>query len=164
MRFLFEKWVQRKKRLGNFFASVISSAVWITLHCSFYGKTKIFFNSVVFLKKGMMLIIASQGATINSKDAIETLKMAKIWSLDIDVYQVEESILIKDLIDKVLKNDIIKRLMSFNNVLITLHQAFFIMVVLDEIAKITIYNFNSFEDKVMIEKKVVFRVSKLSLN
>ena len=111
-----------------------------------------------------MLIIASQGATINSKDAIETLKMAKIWSLDIDVYQVEESILIKDLIDKVLKNDIIKRLMSFNNVLITLHQAFFIMVVLDEIAKITIYNFNSFEDKVMIEKKVVFRVSKLSLN
>ncbi len=70
---------------------------------------------------------------------------------------------LKDLSDKVIKDDQIERLMSFNTVLITPHQAFFAKEALYEIARITIPNFNSFEDRVMTENEVVLPVPKLLL-
>lgn len=74
------------------------------------------------------------------------------------MYEGEENLFFKDLSDKIIKDDQIERLMSFNNVLITPHQSFFTKEALDEIARVTISNFNSFEDKVKTENEVVFAI------
>ena len=76
----------------------------------------------------------------------------------------EENIFFKDLSNKVIKDDLIERLMSFNNVLITPHQAFFTIEALDEIARITIHNFNSFEDNSASDNEVVFGIPMLLLH
>lgn len=50
--------------------------------------------------------------------------------------------------------------MSFNNVLITPHQAFFTKEALHAIARITIENFNSFADTKVTKNQVVFVLPK----
>jgi len=148
------------------FEKLLALSDIISIHCPLNPKTRHLFDSIAFskIKKGMMLINTSRGAIINTKDAIKALKTAQIGYLGIDVYEGEDTIFFKDLSDKVIKDDQIERLMSFNNVLITPHQAFFTKEALDEIARITIHNFNSFEDKVMSENEVVFPVPELLFN
>jgi D-lactate dehydrogenase len=128
----------------------------ISIHSPLTTKTRHLFDTTAFLKtkKGMMLINTSRGAIINTKDVIEALKNGQVGYLGIDVYEGEENIFFRDLSDKVIKDDQIERLMSFNNVLITPHQAFFTKEALDEIAKITISNFNAFEDNIVTENEV----------
>jgi D-lactate dehydrogenase len=104
----------------------------------------------------MMLINTSRGAIISTKDVIQALKTEQVGYLGIDVYEGEENIFFKDLSNTLIKDDQIERLMSFNNVLITPHQAFFTKEAVDEIARITIHNFNSFEDKTMTKNEVNF--------
>ena len=102
-----------------------------------------------------MLINTSRGAIINTKDVILALKTAQIGYLGIDVYEGEENIFFRDLSDSVIKDDQIERLISFNNVVITPHQAFFTKEALDEIARITISNFNSFDDNIVTKNEVI---------
>ena len=97
------------------------------------------------MKKGAMLINTSRGGIIETNDVIKALKSAQVGYLGIDVYEGEEELFLKDLSDEIINDDTIERLMSFNNVIITPHQAFFTKEALDEIARITISNFNSFE-------------------
>lgn len=142
------------------FEKLLEQSDIISIHCPLTPKTRHLFNNVTFskIKKGTMIINTSRGAIINTKDAIKALKKAQIGYLGIDVYEGEENLFFKDLSDKIIKDDQIERLMSFNNVLITPHQAFFTKEALDEIARVTISNFNSFEDKVKTENEVVFAI------
>lgn len=135
----------------------------ISIHCPLTAKTRHLFDDSAFskIKKGMMLINTSRGAIINTKAAIEALKIGQVGYLGIDVYEGEENIFFRDLSDKVIKDDQIERLMSFNNVLITPHQAFFTAEALDEIARITISNFDAFEDNIATENEVLFALPKL---
>ena len=112
----------------------------------------------------MMLINTSRGAIINTKDVIKALKGGQLGYLGIDVYEGEENIFFRDLSDTVIKDDQIERLMSFNNVLITPHQAFFTKEALNEIARITISNFNSFEDNTSTNNEVSFPYPQLLLH
>lgn len=142
------------------FEKLLEQSDIISIHCPLTPKTRHLFDNVTFskIKKGTMIINTSRGAIINTKDAIKALKNAQIGYLGIDVYEGEENLFFKDLSDKIIKDDQIERLMSFNNVLITPHQSFFTKEALDEIAKVTISNFNSFEDKVNTENEVVFAI------
>ena len=130
----------------------------VSIHCPLTPQTTHLFDSTAFskIKKGMMLINTSRGAIISTKDVIQALKTEQVGYLGIDVYEGEENIFFKDLSNTVIKDDQIERLMSFNNVLITPHQAFFTKEAVDEIARITIHNFNSFEDKTMTKNEVNF--------
>lgn len=143
------KYVSFKKLLG------ISDI--ISIHCPLTAQTRHLFDSMAFskIKKGMMLINTSRGAIINTKDVILALKTAQIGYLGIDVYEGEENIFFRDLSDSVIKDDQIERLISFNNVVITPHQAFFTKEALDEIARITISNFNSFDDNIVTKNEVI---------
>ncbi|CAH0335895.1 D-lactate dehydrogenase [Flavobacterium sp. CECT 9288] len=142
------------------FEKLLEQSDIISIHCPLTPKTRHLFNNVTFskIKKGTMIINTSRGAIINTKDAIKALKNAQIGYLGIDVYEGEENLFFKDLSDKIIKDDQIERLMSFNNVLITPHQSFFTKEALYEIARVTISNFNSFEDKVKTENEVVFAI------
>ena len=96
------------------------------------------------MKTGVMLINTSRGKLVNTKDVINALKSGQIGSLGIDVYEEEEGLFFEDHSETILQDDIIARLMSFRNVLITSHQAFLTDTALRNIADTTVNNLDCF--------------------
>ena len=120
----------------------------ISLHCPLTPETYQIINKNTLdqMKKGTMLINTSRGKLINSEDVIEALKSEKLGYLGIDVYSQEENIFFKDLSEQIIYDDAIMRLITFPNVLITSHQAFFTTDALTQIAQTTIQNITDFEN------------------
>lgn len=114
----------------------------ISLHCPLTKETHHMFNqqTLAMMKPGAMLINTSRGGLICTKDVIEGLKKGRPGYLGIDVYEQEEKIFFRDLSGKIIDDDEIQRLMSFPNVLITAHQAFFTKEALIQIAETTLGN------------------------
>lgn len=125
----------------------------ITLHLPLTPATRYIINkgSIGKMKPGVMLINTSRGALINTKDAIEGLKNRQIGFLGIDVYEEESGLFFEDHSEDVLQDDTISRLLTFNNVLITSHQAFLTHTALDNIAATTIHNLDCFENNIKCE-------------
>lgn len=120
----------------------------ITLHVPLTPETKYIINENSFnkMKQGVMLINTSRGKLINTKDAIKALKNRHIGYLGLDVYEEEEGLFFEDHSTDILQDDVIARLMTFNNVLITSHQAFLTETALNNIARTTVYNLDCFEN------------------
>jgi len=97
------------------------------------------------MKEGVMIINTSRGALINTPDVIDGLINKKIGYLGIDVYEQEENLFFEDLSERIIQDDLILRLMSFPNVLITSHQAFFTREAMDEITVTTMENIRAFK-------------------
>lgn len=118
----------------------------ITLHVPLALETKYLIdkNCISKMKRGVMLINTSRGALINTKKVIEALKAGQIGYLGIDVYEEEQGLFFEDRSEEILKDDMIARLMTFNNVLITSHQAFLTDTALKNIAETTLYNLDCF--------------------
>ena len=114
----------------------------ISLHCPLTNQTQHLINdeTIAMMKKGVMLINTSRGALVYTKAVIKALKSGQIAYLGIDVYEQEEHLFFRDLSDNVIQDDEIQRLMSFSNVLITAHQAFFTDEALSQIATTTLNN------------------------
>lgn len=114
----------------------------ISLHCPLTDGTKHLVNTATInsMKKGVMIINTSRGKLINTEDAINALKTRHIGYLGIDVYEQEEKLFFKDLSASIIEDDVIQRLMSFPNVLVTAHQAFFTEEALSQIAVKTLQN------------------------
>lgn len=127
----------------------------ISLHCPLSDKTKHMINksSLSQMKDNIMLINTSRGALINTPDIIEALKDAKVGYLGIDVYEQEEKLFFKDLSEDIIQDDDIQRLMSFPNVLVTAHQAFFTNEALTQIATTTFENVSNLITKNDIDNK-----------
>lgn len=119
----------------------------ISLHCPLTPETKYMVNkdTIQSMKKGVMLINTSRGALINTRDVLVALKQGKIGYLGIDVYEQEEKLFFNDLSESIQQDELISRLISFPNVLITAHQGFFTNEALEQIASTTIGNILSFE-------------------
>ena len=120
----------------------------ISLHCPLNPKTKHIINTVSLskMKNGVMIINTSRGALIDTSNVIDALSSKKIGFLGIDVYEQEENFFFKDLSESIIQDDLLLRLNSFPNVLITSHQAFFTKEAMHEITSTTIENFNDFEN------------------
>lgn len=119
----------------------------ISLHCPLTPDTHNLVNaeSIAKMKKGVMIINTSRGKLIDTESAINGLKTGQIGYLGIDVYEQEESIFFKDLSESIIADDKIMRLMTFPNVLITAHQAFFTDNAMVQIANTTLQNITDFE-------------------
>lgn len=135
---------------------VIEQADIISLHCPLSPETQHLFDKKAFakMKKGAMLINTSRGALINTPDAIKALKNGHLAYLGIDVYEQEGNLFFKDLSESIIQDDVIQRLMSFPNVLITPHQGFFTDEALTQIAITTIDNITDFEAGIALENEV----------
>jgi D-lactate dehydrogenase len=122
--------------------SIFSVADIISLHCPLTDSTRHLINNetLSIMKDGVMLINTSRGGLIDTKSAISALKKGKLGSLGIDVYEQEEKLFFRDLSGDIIQDDTIQRLMSFPNVIITAHQAFFTKEALTQIAEITLGN------------------------
>ena len=119
----------------------------ISLHVPLTPETKYMINKncIAKMKENVMLINTSRGALLNTVDIIETLKDGQIGYLGIDVYEEENGLFFEDHSEEILKDDVIARLMTFNNVLITGHQAFLTDTALKNIAATTLENIECFE-------------------
>lgn len=138
------------------FDELLSTSDIISIHCPLTKETNHLFNTKAFekLKKGAMIINTSRGAIIHAEDAIIALKKEQIGYLGMDVYEKESNMFFKDCSQTVIQDDVFERLLSFNNVLITPHQAFYTDEAVSEIAKITIKNFTDFENKAVLENEI----------
>jgi D-lactate dehydrogenase len=127
----------------------------ISLHCPLNEDTKHIINvkTLSVMKKNVMIINTSRGGLIETSSVIDALKDEKVGYLGIDVYEQEEKLFFKDLSADIIKDDVIQRLMSFPNVLVTAHQAFFTEEALTEIALVTLNNIQDLIQKNSIENK-----------
>jgi len=120
----------------------------ISLHCPLTPDTRhlIDTNAIKKMKPGVVLINTSRGAVIDTKAVIQALKSGKIGYLGLDVYEEEEDLFFEDLSNEVIQDDMFARLLTFPNVLITGHQAFFTHEALEAIADTTLSNIKDFEE------------------
>jgi D-lactate dehydrogenase len=118
----------------------------VTLHCPLTPDTHHLINprSLQLMKPGMMLINTSRGALIDTEAVIEALKDGRIGHLGLDVYEEEADLFFEDLSSQVIHDDVFTRLLTFPNVLITGHQAFFTHNAMVQIAQTTMENITTF--------------------
>jgi D-lactate dehydrogenase len=119
----------------------------ITLHCPLTPATNHLVNqeSLAKAKPGVMLINTSRGGLIDTTAAIDALKTGQLGFLGLDVYEEESDLFFRDLSDRAIQDDVFSRLLTFPNVLITGHQAFFTAEAMTAIAETTLANFTAFE-------------------
>lgn len=125
---------------------VLKQADILSLHCPLNQHTRHMISTKEFsiMKHGAMLINTSRGALIDTKEAIEALKTGALGYLGIDVYEEEEKLFFHNFSESIISDDILMRLMTFPNVLITSHQAFFTHEALTQIAETTYQNMLDF--------------------
>jgi len=123
----------------------------VTLHCPLTPETKYLINSETLkqMKDGVMIINTSRGALIDTKAVTKALKSGKVGYLGLDVYEEEANIFFEDLSNTVIKDDVFSRLLTFPNVVITGHQAFFTKNALENIAQTTLENVTNFENNLL---------------
>ncbi|KFC23449.1 2-hydroxyacid dehydrogenase [Epilithonimonas lactis] len=141
---------QELKDLGIEYVSMdelLSQSDIISLHCPLMDATHHLINkeSISKMKENVMLINTSRGGLIDTKAVIDGLKSKHIGYLGIDVYEQEEKLFFRDLSHTIIEDDTIQRLMSFPNVLVTAHQAFFTEEALHQIATSTLTSLSNFE-------------------
>lgn len=136
---------------------VFKHADIISLHCPLNPETKHIINeeSIALMKNGIMIINTSRGALINTADIVKGLSDKKIGYLGIDVYEQEENLFFKDLSEIIIQDDLILRLISFPNVLITSHQAYFTKEAMEEITLTTLNNIEDFEKGIPLKNEIV---------
>ncbi|CAK71825.1 unnamed protein product (macronuclear) [Paramecium tetraurelia] len=122
---------------------------YISLHCPLTPQTRHIINdhSITKMKENVMIINTGRGALIETKAVVNALKKKKIGGLAIDVYEQEEKLFFKDVSQEVLTDDVLARLLSFPNVIITGHQAFFTHEALMNISQTTLNNIYEFKVK-----------------
>ena len=141
--------IQQNKKLMNKYdiqyvdlKTLCSSSDIITLHTPLNTATKYLINKEMLdlTKQGVMLINTARGAVINTEHVIEALENGKIGYLGLDVYEREKGIFFYNHSNQKIKDDVLKKLMSYPNVIITPHQAFATNEALSNIADTTFYN------------------------
>lgn len=125
---------------------LLAEADIISLHCPLTPATRHLIDeaAIARMKRGVMLINTSRGAIVDTRAVIRGLKSGAIGHLGLDVYEEEADLFFEDLSGQVLQDDIFARLLTFPNVLITAHQAFFTEDALMAIARTTLDNITCF--------------------
>jgi D-lactate dehydrogenase len=119
----------------------------ISLHCPLGPSTyrMIDARAIDLMKAGVMLINTSRGGLVDTEAVIKGLKQRKIGYLGLDVYEQEADLFFENLSDTIIQDDYFQRLLTFPNVLVTGHQAYFTDTALRNIAETTIANICAFE-------------------
>lgn len=118
----------------------------ISLHCPLTEETKYLINdySISKMKDGVMIINTGRGQLINTNALIAGLKSKKVGWAGLDVYEEEGDYFYQDKSESIIDDDVLARLLSFNNVIVTSHQAFFTKEALNNISHTTLTNIQKF--------------------
>jgi len=137
------------EKIGGRYAEieeVHAGADVISLHCPLTPQTHYMINArtLAHVKSGALLINTSRGGLVDTEAAIEALKSGRLGGMAIDVYEEEAGLFFRDLSSTVIKDDVIQRLVSFPNVIVTGHQAFFTREALGTILGTTLASISDF--------------------
>lgn len=126
--------------------SLLGHSDIISLHCPLNDATHHIINgaSLRLIKPGVMIINTSRGALLDTVAVLDSLKALHIGYLGIDVYEQEGSLFFEDHSTDIIQDDIFQRLLTFPNVLVTGHQAYFTQEALQHIAQTTLQNIADF--------------------
>lgn len=118
----------------------------ISLHCPLTEENRYMINAEAIsrMKDGVMIINTGRGKLIDTEALIEGLKSKKVGSAGLDVYEEEGEYFYEDRSDALIDDDVLARLLSFNNVIVTSHQAFFTREAMYNIARTTLDNIRDF--------------------
>jgi D-lactate dehydrogenase len=118
----------------------------ITLHCPLTPQTRHVVNreTIALARRGFMLVNTSRGALVDGEALIDGLKSGQIGAVALDVYEQEADVFFEDLSDEILHDDLLQRLLTFPNVLLTGHQAFFTRDALTSLAETTLASITAF--------------------
>ncbi len=131
----------------------------ISLNCPLTKETQYIINNenINKMKDGVMLINTGRGKLINTSQMIEGLKTGKIGSAGLDVYEEESEYFFEDVSNRVMTDDVLARLLAFNNVIITSHQGFFTREALTNIADTTLHNIKEFAEGKELKNEVCYK-------
>ncbi len=120
----------------------------VTLHTPLTPETRhmVDARSIALMRPGVMIINTGRGALVDTPAVVAGLKSGHIGHLGLDVYEEEEALFFEDLSSHVIQDDVFARLLTFPNVVITAHQAFFTREALGAIAEATLENISAFDE------------------
>lgn len=134
----------------------------ISLHCPLSKDTFHLVNaeSIEKMKKGVYIVNTSRGALINTEDLLNGIKDEKIGGACLDVYEEETELFYEDMSYKIIQDDILSRLISMPNVIVTSHQAFLTYEALSNIAETTMKNLKDAFEGNKLENEICYQCSK----
>jgi D-lactate dehydrogenase len=129
----------------------------ITLFCPLTKDNHHLINSkaINLMEQKPMIVNTSRGGLIDATAIIKAIKNYQISAIGLDVYEEEEKIFFEDFSNSNITDDVLSRLISFNNVLITSHQAFFTTEAVNAIANTTLGNIDNYFNKKTLTNQVV---------
>jgi D-lactate dehydrogenase len=134
----------------------------ISLHCPLTKDTHHLINekTIAFMKDGVCIINTSRGALIDSEALLNAIKTEKVGSAGLDVYEEESELFFEDFSNTILQDDILARLVSMPNVLVTSHQAFLTNEALHNIAKTTLENLKEYFEGEKMTNEICYQCQK----
>jgi len=131
----------------------------VSLHCPLTPENMhlIGDEAIGRMKKGAIIINTGRGALIDAKALIRGLKSGRLGGAGLDVYEEEDEYFFEDHSSRVLQDDVLARLLSFPNVIVTGHQAFLTAEALNAIARTTLANLKAFFDGAALETEVCYK-------
>ncbi len=124
---------------------LLAQAQIISLHCPLNDHSRYLINqeTLAHMQPGAMLINTGRGGLVDTPALIEALKSGQLGYLGLDVYEEEAQLFFEDRSDLPLQDDVLARLLTFPNVIVTAHQAFLTHEALAAIAETTLHNIAS---------------------
>lgn len=135
---------------------IFKTADIVSLHVPLNPETHHLINekTLSLMKRGVMLINTGRGGLVDTPALIAALKTNHVGSAGLDVYEEEEGVFFQDFSAKVLQDDQLARLLTFNNVLLTSHQAFLTHEALQNIAATTLTNISIYKKGLPLQNEV----------
>lgn len=136
----------------------------ISLHCPLTDENRHMINSstIAQMKKGVVLINTSRGALIDTEALVEGIKDRKIGAACLDVYEEESNIFFHDYSNHIVNDDVLARLISMPNVIVTSHQAFLTKEALSNIADTTLSNIREFFSSDKCSNEVCYKCGQIA--
>ncbi len=143
--------------------TLFSESDIISLHCPLTGETThlICAESIAKMKTGVVILNTSRGALIDAEALLAGIKERKIGAACLDVYEEEADIFFEDFSGHIVSDDILARLISMPNVIVTSHQAFLTKEALQSIAETTIENLLELSEKGSCSNELCYRCGKI---
>jgi len=134
----------------------------ISLHCPLSEDTYHIINEETLgkCKKGVVIINTSRGALVDAEALLSAIKSRKVGAACLDVYEEESDFFFEDFSGHILDDDILARLISMPNVIVTSHQAFLTEEALENIAETTLQNIADYFENGFCENELCYRCGK----
>ena len=141
--------------------TLFASSDIISLNCPLTPETEYLVNekSLSAMKDGVMIINTGRGKLIKTTDLVEALKSGKVGYAGLDVYEEESEYFFEDRSGEVIFDDVLARLLTFNNVIITSHQGFFTREALANISETTLKNIQDFVTGEYLVNEICYKCS-----